>query len=67
MFGRKPRRFNFYALLTFALGGITGALIALLYAPTTGRKLQKQIKDVFEDQVENVQKNVSNVLKKVVA
>lgn len=37
------------------IGALAGAAIALLYAPTSGRKLQRQLKDALDDQVENVQ------------
>ena len=60
MWGREPR-FNSTAILTFIIGALAGAAVALLYAPTTGRKLQRQIKDTWEDQVENVQ----DVVKKI--
>ena len=63
MFGRKPVRFNFLPVLTLFLGGLAGAGIALLFAPKTGRQLQKQIRDTFDEKVESVQ----NVMKKVVA
>jgi gas vesicle protein len=59
MFGRREPSFNVYSVLTFIIGALAGAAVALLYAPTTGRKLQRQIKealkDALEDQVENVQ------------
>ena len=57
MFGRK-NHFGFYALYFF-IGGIIGAAAALLLAPTTGKKLQKQVKEVFNDQVENIRKVVN--------
>ena len=47
----------------FAAGALVGAAVALLFAPTTGKKLQKQLKNVVEDQVENVDR----IFKKVVA
>jgi gas vesicle protein len=55
MFGRREPTFNIYSVLTFIIGVLAGAAVALLYAPTTGRKLQRQLKDVLDDQVENVQ------------
>jgi hypothetical protein len=52
----------------FGLGAAVGAALALLYAPMTGRKMQRKIvnatekvRDVVEDSVGNVQ----NVLRKV--
>ena len=47
---------------TFTLGALTGATVALLFAPMTGRRLQRKVadvservRDVVEDSVENVQ------------
>ncbi len=60
MFGRKNR---FWAYSFFLLaGGAIGAGVALLFAPMTGRKLQKQLKNVIDDQVENVQTAVRKVV-----
>ncbi|HEX9163609.1 MAG TPA: YtxH domain-containing protein [Thermoanaerobaculia bacterium] len=60
MFERK-NHFGFYALFFF-LGGLIGAGAGLLFAPTTGRKLQKQLKDVIDDQVDNVHTVVHKVV-----
>ncbi len=60
MFERK-RNFWTYSLFLL-LGGVIGAGVALLFAPMPGRKLQKQLKDVIEDQVENVQSAVRKVV-----
>ena len=54
MFGRKTH-FGLFTLYFF-IGGIVGAAIALLLAPTTGKKLQKQVKEVLGDQIENIRK-----------
>lgn len=66
MFNKKSS-FGSFAL-TFALGIIAGAAVALLFAPMTGKKMQKKVadatervKDVVEDSVDNVQ----NLLRKV--
>ena len=59
MFERKTP-FGKYTLL-FTLGAVTGAFVALLYAPNKGTKFQKQVKEVLEDQMGNVQ----TVIKKV--
>ena len=63
----KTGSFGSYAL-TFGIGALVGAAVALLYAPMTGRKLQRKVadatekvRDVVEDSVDNVQK----VLRKV--
>ena len=54
MFGRKTHfgLFTFY----FLIGGIIGAAAALLLAPTTGKKLQKQVKEVLGDKIETIRK-----------
>ncbi|HVS31668.1 MAG TPA: YtxH domain-containing protein [Thermoanaerobaculia bacterium] len=57
MFGRKTP-YGFYSLFFF-IGTALGAAVALLFAPTTGRKLQKQIKEVIEDKVEVMKKAVA--------
>jgi gas vesicle protein len=66
MFNKKS---SFMSLsLTFVLGAVAGAAVALLYAPMTGRKLQKKFADATEkvlDVVEDSVDNVQNVLRKV--
>ena len=46
----------------FLIGAVAGAATALLLTPITGRKLQKQLKSVVEDQVDNVEKIVKKVV-----
>lgn len=46
----------------FVIGIATGAAAALLYAPMTGKKMQKQVKDVVEHQMDNVEKIVKKVV-----
>ncbi|MGZ5433233.1 MAG: YtxH domain-containing protein, partial [Thermoanaerobaculia bacterium] len=48
--------------LFFLVGSVIGATVALFFAPTTGRKLQKQFKSVLDDGVENVQSMVKRVV-----
>jgi gas vesicle protein len=60
MFRRKKNQAATSALF-FTLGAVAGAAIALLYAPTTGKKLQKQLRAVVDDQVENIEKVVRKV------
>ncbi|HSP33454.1 MAG TPA: YtxH domain-containing protein [Thermoanaerobaculia bacterium] len=59
MFGRK-NKFGFYALW-FVVGGIVGSALALLFAPMTGKKMQKQVKEVIDDQVDNIQTVVRKI------
>ena len=59
--------FGSYAL-TFALGALAGAAVALMFAPMTGKKMQRRVADVTEkvrDVVEDSVDNVQSVLRKV--
>jgi len=54
----------------FGLGALTGAVVALLFAPQSGRKLQKKIAGVtgdlidrVEDKVDDVQASVRRIVK----
>lgn len=53
---------NYTALIfTFIGGALTGAALALLYAPMTGKKMQKKVADVADkvvDKVEDLQEQV---------
>lgn len=61
MFNRKPK-FSLTQLITgMAAGAASGAALALLFAPMTGRKLQKKIAGVTEDVVEKFEDGVSHV------
>jgi gas vesicle protein len=61
MFRRKENQ-AVKAALFFAAGAAVGAAVALLFAPTTGKKLQKQLKSVVDDQVENFEKVIRKVV-----
>ena len=61
MFNRKPK-FSLAKLITgVAVGAASGAALALLFAPMTGKKLQKKIAGVTEDVVEKFEDGVSQV------
>lgn len=60
MFTRKKNQ-TLGKTLFFIGGALAGAAAALLLAPTTGKKLQKQIRNVVDDQVDNVNKIVRKV------
>ena len=47
MFGQKKTPFVNYALV-FALGAVAGAATALLYAPMTGRKMQRKVVNITD-------------------
>lgn len=59
----KKKTFSKFAW-TFGFGLVTGTVIGLLYAPMTGKKLQKKVVDVTEkvfDKVEDFQAQVKRV------
>jgi gas vesicle protein len=59
MFGRKSTLPGF--LITFGAGFITGAALALLYAPMPGKKMQKKVVDMTDkviDKVDDLQESV---------
>jgi len=47
----------------FAVGAVAGAAAALLYAPMTGRKMQKKVADVTDKVIDKVDDIKSAVLK----
>ena len=57
MFSNKPV-FKKYAF-TFLGGVVAGAVIGLLYAPVTGKRLQKKVADVT-DQVQQTVRKIAN-------
>jgi len=64
---KKNSSFRSFAL-TFAVGAAVGAAVALLYAPMTGRKMQRKLADATErvkDIVDDSVGNVQSVLRKV--
>ncbi len=52
-------------LLSFLLGGIVGAGIALLFAPQSGRETRHRIKELTEDVKEKAKEYVEEVKEKV--
>lgn len=55
--------FRKYAF-TFAFGVAAGAILGLLYAPITGKKMQKRVGDVTDqviDKVEELQQKVRKI------
>lgn len=48
--------------VSFVIGVVAGGAAALLLTPFTGKKMQKKVADVFEDQVDNVEKIVKKVV-----
>ena len=52
MFNRK-KSFSSFAWV-FAVGAVAGAAAALLYAPMTGRKMQRKVSDITEKVIDKV-------------
>jgi len=53
MFERKKSFSNF--AWVFAVGAVAGAAAALLYAPMTGRKMQKKVSNLTEQVLDKVE------------
>jgi len=53
MFDRKKSFSNF--AWVFGVGAVAGAAAALLYAPMTGRKMQKKVVDLTEKVIDSVE------------
>ena len=59
----SKNKFPFGKIATaFLLGAVAGAAAAFLLTPFTGKKMQKKVLDVVEDQVENVERLVKKVV-----
>ncbi|MEO8034399.1 MAG: YtxH domain-containing protein [Acidobacteriota bacterium] len=52
MFGKKKSYLSFAWI--FVVGVVAGAAAALLYAPMTGRKMQKKVGDITEKVIDKV-------------
>lgn len=63
MFSRKPKFPYGKVATSFSLGALVGAVLALLYAPLTGKKLQKKIANRVEETVDDVQATVRRIAK----
>jgi len=61
MFSRKQKFPLGKVAAGFGIGAISGAVIALLYAPLTGKKMQKKIAAATEDLIEKVEEKVDDV------
>ena len=61
MFSRK-QKFPFGKVAVgFGIGAIAGAILALLYAPLSGKKLQKKIAGVTENLIDQVEEKFDDV------
>ena len=61
MFSRKAQFPVAKVAVAFGIGAIAGSVLALLFAPTTGKKMQKKIANVTEDLIEKVEEKVEDV------
>lgn len=61
LFSRK-QKFPFGKVaVSFGIGALSGAVLALLYAPLTGKKMQKKIAGVTGDILDKVEEKVDDV------
>ncbi len=61
MFSRK-QKFPFGKVtIGFAIGVVSGAVLALLYAPFEGKKMKKKIAGVTENLIDKVEETVDDV------
>jgi gas vesicle protein len=61
MFSRKQKFPLGKVAAGFGLGAIAGAIAALLFAPQSGRKLQKKIAGVTEELIDKMEEKVDDV------
>jgi gas vesicle protein len=65
MFSRKQKYPVGKVAIAFGIGALSGAVLALLYAPLTGKKLQKKVADVTENLIDRVEETVEDAQKTV--
>ena len=66
MFSRKQKFPTGKVAIAFTIGALSGAVLALLYTPLSGKKMQKKVADVTEDlidKVEDAQKTVRRIVR----
>jgi gas vesicle protein len=61
MFSRKQKFPAGKVAAAFTFGAIAGSVVALLFAPVTGKKMQKKVRNVTEDLLEKVEDKVEDV------
>jgi len=61
MFSRKQKFPVGKVAVGFGIGAISGAVLALLFAPLPGKKLQKKIAGVTENLFDKVEETVDDV------
>lgn len=61
MFSRKQKFPLGKVAVGFGIGAIAGAVLALLYAPLTGKKMQRKIADITDNLIEKVEEKAGDV------
>ena len=61
MFSRKQKFPVGKVAAGFGIGALSGAVLALLFAPLTGKKMQKKIVNVTENLIDKVEDTVDDV------
>jgi gas vesicle protein len=61
MFSKKQKFPYLKVGIGVAVGAITGAALALLFAPVTGRKMQKKVANVTENLIDKMGETVDDV------
>ena len=61
MFSRKQKYPFGKVAVGFGIGVVSGAVLALLFAPSSGKKLQKKIAGVTENLIDKVEEKVDDV------
>ena len=61
MFSKKQKFPAAKVAVAFGIGALAGSVLALLFAPTTGKKMQKKVANVTEDLIEKVEEKIEDV------
>lgn len=65
MFSRKQKFPVSKVAFAFGIGAVAGAVLALLYAPLPGKKMQKKIAGLTENLIDKVEETVEDAQKSV--
>jgi len=65
MFSQKQKFSASEVAIAFGIGALSGAVVALLFTPVKGKKLQKKVADVTENFLDKVEETVEDAQKTV--